>query len=72
MKTTKPAAVRFPRIYQVFSSSQEIADTINRSPSYVKKALKNGFTDREKKMLTDAKNRPDLFEERHSGTNFIF
>ena len=69
MKTTKPAAVRFPRIYQVYRSSQEIADTINRSPSYVKKALKNGFTDREKQMLIAAANRADLFEENHSGTN---
>ena len=64
MKTTKPAAVRFPRIYQAFGSVQEIADTINRSPSYVKKALKEGFTEREKTMLAQAKNRTDLFEER--------
>ena len=69
MKTTRPEAVRFPRIYQAFRSSQEIADTINRSPSYVKKALRDGFTDREKQMLIAAANRADLFEEKHSGTN---
>lgn len=63
MKTTRPGA-RFPRIYQAFASVQEIADTINRSPSYVKKALKEGFTEREQTMLAQAKNRTDLFEER--------
>ena len=63
MKTARPGA-RFPRIYQAFSSVQEIADTINRSPSYVKKALKEGFTEREKSMIAQAKNRTDLFEER--------
>ena len=63
MKTTRPGT-RFPRIYQAFGSVQEIADTINRSPSYVKKALKEGFTDREKAMLAKAKDREDLFEER--------
>ena len=63
MKTTRPGA-RFPRIYQAFSSVQEIADTINRSPSYVKKALREGFTEREKSMIAQAKNRTDLFEER--------
>ena len=63
MKTTRPGT-RFPRIYQAFNSVQEIADTINRSPSYVKKALKEGFTEREKVMLSRAKDREDLFEER--------
>lgn len=63
MKTTRPGANRFPRLYQAFESSQEIADTINRSQSYVKKALREGFTDREKNMLALAKNRTDLFEE---------
>ena len=62
MKTTRPGA-RFPRIYQAFTSVQEIADTINRSPSYVKKALREGFTEREKVMLIKAKDRADLFEE---------
>ena len=56
MKTTRPGA-RFPRIYQAFSSVQEIADTINRSPSYVKKALREGFTEREQEMLADLENK---------------
>ena len=64
MKTTRPDSVRFPRLYQVFNSSKEIADTINRSPAYVKKALKDGFTPREMEMIGKAKNRTDLFEER--------
>lgn len=51
MKTTRPGAVRFPLLYESFKNSREIADVINRSESYVKKALKNGFTDREKRML---------------------
>lgn len=63
MKTTRPGAVRFPRLYQAFGTSQEIADVINRSPSYVKKALKDGFTDREKALISQAKQRTDLFEE---------
>lgn len=62
MKATRPGR-RFPRLYQAFRSSQEIADTINRSRSYVKKALKDGFTDREKQMLQKAADRLDLFEE---------
>ena len=62
MKTTRAGALRFPRLYQVFRSSGEIGDIINRSPSYVKKALREGFTDREKKMLEAAANRTDLFE----------
>lgn len=53
MKTTRPGAVKFPRVYQAFKNSQEIADTINRSASYVKKALSTDFTDREKRMLED-------------------
>lgn len=67
MKTTRPGAVRFPRIYQAFGSSTEIGDVINRSPSYVKKALREGFTEREKVMLAAAVNRTDLFEESHDG-----
>lgn len=63
MKTTRPGAVRFPRVYQAFKNSREIADTINRSPSYVKKALKIGFTEREKQILKTYTGRADLFEE---------
>lgn len=51
MKTMRNGAVKFPRVYQDFKNSQEIADVINRSPRYVKKALNEGFTEREKKML---------------------
>lgn len=64
MKTTRPGAVRFPRMYQVFDTSEDIANVINRSPSYVKKALREGFTEREKNMLAAFTNRTDLFEER--------
>ena len=64
MKTTRQGGARVPRLYQAFTSSQEIADTINRSTSYVKKALREGFTEREKEMLGKAKNRADLFEEK--------
>ena len=51
MKTLRPGAVKYPLIYQTFKNSQEVADVINRSPRYVKKALNRGFTDREKAML---------------------
>ena len=37
MKATHPDGIRFPRIYQVFDSVQEIANVINRSKSYVNK-----------------------------------
>lgn len=65
MKTTRPGAVRFPRLYQVFGTSEELGNVINRSPSYVKKALREGFTPREKDMIAAATNRTDLFEESH-------
>lgn len=51
MKARKWGAVRFPALYEAFKDSQEIADAINRSPSYVKKALRDGFTEREQDML---------------------
>lgn len=63
MKTTRPDSVRFPRLYQVYKNTQEIADVINRSQSYVKKALREGFTEREKLLIGQAKHRTDLFEE---------
>ena len=63
MKTTRPDSVRFPRLYQVYKNTAEIADVINRSRSYVKKALRKGFTEREKLLIGQAKNRTDLFEE---------
>lgn len=61
--TPKIPGARFPRVYQEFKSVKEIADVINRSPAYVKKALRDGFTEREKAMLIKAKEREDLFEE---------
>lgn len=51
MKTTRPGAVKFPKVYQTFKNTQEVADVINRSTSYVKKALRSDFTEREKNML---------------------
>lgn len=51
MKSRSWGSVRFPALYEAFRNSQEIADAINRSPSYVKKALRLGFTEREQKML---------------------
>ena len=61
MKVRGLGKVKYPLIYQSFKNSQEIADAINRSPSYVKKALKNGFTAREIKMLESYAGRT-LFE----------
>lgn len=51
MKTTRPGQARFPKLYQHFGNAEEIANAINRSRSYVFKALKTGFTEREKEML---------------------
>lgn len=53
MKTMNPGEIRFPKLYQKFSSADEIAKTINRSRSYVFKALKVGFTEHEWKMLNE-------------------
>lgn len=51
MKTTRPGRVKYPRLYEAFENTKQIADVINRSPSYVKKALNGGFTERERAML---------------------
>ena len=59
-----PEAVRFPRMYQAFKSVEEIGRVINRSRSYVHKALRNGFTDREWEMLEKYSKRQDLQSER--------
>lgn len=61
MKTTRPGSVRYPRMYQTFKNSKEIADVINRSTSYVKTALRAGFTDREQRLL-NAYAGEDLFD----------
>lgn len=51
MKTMNPGTAKFPVLYQFFKSADDIGRTINRSRSYVFKALKDGFTDREWEML---------------------
>lgn len=51
MKTMNPGTARFPVLYRNFKSADDIGRTINRSRSYVFKALKDGFTDREWEML---------------------
>ena len=51
MKTKHPGKTRYPKLYRHFETAQDIADAINRSRSYVFKALQSGFTDREKEML---------------------
>lgn len=53
MKTRHAGTTRFPKLYQNFSSADEIGKTINRSRSYVFKALKVGFTEREMVMLNE-------------------
>ena len=65
MKTTRPGRVRFPRMYQAFENAQEIAGVINRSTSYVHKALGQGFTAREWEMLSKYADRDDLQSERY-------
>ena len=53
MKTTRPGNIANPWIYKHFKSADEIARVINRSRSYVFKALKTGFTEREEQMLKE-------------------
>ena len=53
MKTTKTGGIRYPKLYQNFRNADEIAKTINRSRSYVFKALKVGFTEHELVMLNE-------------------
>ena len=51
MRTNNPGAIKYPFLYQSFKSADEIAKVINRSRSYVFKALKVGFTEQELQML---------------------
>ena len=51
MRTNRPGTMKYPFLYQSFSSADEIGKIINRSRSYVFKALKEGFTEREWQML---------------------
>ena len=53
-------------MYQAFKSVEEVSRVINRSKSYVHKALKEGFTDREWEMLARYSKRQDLKAERQS------
>lgn len=64
MKTRRPGSTRFPRVYQSFDSMEQIGNVINRSRSYVAKALKEGFTAREWEMLSKFAGRDDLTTER--------
>lgn len=60
MKTHRDGSLSNPKLYQNFKSSKDIADTINRSRSYVFKAIRDGFTDREKALLEE-KARTEIF-----------
>ena len=51
MRTNNPGSIKYPFLYQTYKSAEEIAKVINRSRSYVFKALKVGFTKQEIKML---------------------
>lgn len=51
MRTTRAGNIRYPFLYQSFKSADEIGKVINRSRSYVFKALKDGFTEQELVML---------------------
>ena len=63
MTTTRPGKAKYPKLYQHFENAQEIANVINRSRSYVFKALNEGFTDHEKQMLASAANCAELFKK---------
>lgn len=51
MRTNAPGTMRYPFLYQSFKNADEIGKVINRSRSYVFKALKVGFTEQELSML---------------------
>lgn len=53
MKTKNAGSVKFPFLYQNFRTAEDIGKAINRSRSYVFKALKDGFTEHELKMLEE-------------------
>lgn len=61
MKTYDAEKVKFPKVYQAFKNSRAIGEVINRSESYVKKALKEGFTCREQELMNNFAKR-NLFE----------
>lgn len=51
MRTTIQGNSRFVAIRRAYKTADDIAKTINRSRSYVFKAFKVGFTEREMEML---------------------
>lgn len=51
MRTNNPGSIKYPFLYQTYKSADEIGKAINRSRSYVFKALKVGFTEQELVML---------------------
>lgn len=51
MRTNNPGSIKYPFLYQTYKTADEIAKVINRSRSYVFKALKVGFTEQELQML---------------------
>ncbi len=53
MKRMNDGTCRFPKLYQNFKTADEIGKVINRSRSYVFKALKVGFTEREWNLLNE-------------------
>ena len=53
MKSRCAGLKRYPKLYQHFRSADEIGKVINRSQSYVFKALKVGFTERETVLLDE-------------------
>jgi len=53
MKTRSAGSVKYPKLYQSFKTADEIGKAINRSRSYVFKALKKGFTEHEWEMLNE-------------------
>lgn len=53
MKTRHAGSAKFPMLYQNFRTADDIGKAINRSRSYVFKALKEGFTEHEMEMLRE-------------------
>ena len=53
MKTMRPGNINNPILYKSFGTAEEIGRVINRSRSYVFKAMKVGFTEREWELLNE-------------------
>lgn len=54
MKTVNPGHINYPYLYQNFKTASDIGKVINRSRSYVFKALRDGFTEHELEMLNQS------------------